>query len=185
MTHSTRTASHVSGTGQGNFGGLYFRRKFCWNRLGWNRSGTGRISVKAASAFYRHKNTQQMWKEKLWNNFVPPKISLFAWKVCHNRVLTGDVLYKRGIIPAACCVGCIVGKEETANHLLLECSIALNVWTYMSTVLSMDLLTFQDTVSKIKWAAQAFLHTTCTLVYLELQKWSNFGAPFWRGLEIP
>lgn len=98
------------------------------DELVWDGDVNGKMTMKLAYNFYRDRSVQQTWKRKLWNSFVSLKISIFVWKICNNRLLTGDVLFRRGLLPSSYCVGCIVGREETDNHLLLHCEIAHNVW---------------------------------------------------------
>ena len=56
----------------------------------------------------------------IWNRWVQPKISLFAWEAAWGKTLTLDLVQKRGWSLANRCFMCL-GNEETIDHLLLHC----------------------------------------------------------------
>ena len=56
----------------------------------------------------------------IWNVWVQPKISLFAWEAAWGKTLTLDLVQKRGWSLANRCFMCL-GNEETIDHLLLHC----------------------------------------------------------------
>ena len=54
-----------------------------------------------------------LWK-KLWNLNIPPKVRIFAWKMCMNALCE--------ICPAC-------GKEpESILYVLVKCEVAKRVW---------------------------------------------------------
>jgi len=60
-----------------------------------------------------------------WNNLVPSKLSLFAWRLLKNRHLTKHNLIHRGLHNSAsllCAERC--DMNETSNHLFFECPIS-------------------------------------------------------------
>lgn len=67
-----------------------------------------------------------MWKVK-----VPPKIKVFVWLIMRNSILTKDNLLRRGWSGDANCVFC--GKEESVDHLFLNCSVAKFLWGILQT----------------------------------------------------
>jgi ribonuclease HI len=67
-----------------------------------------------------------IWKG-LWKQKCIPKIDLFNWLLCHNRILTADNLMRKGFHgPSRCCL-CLENKEN-AQHIMLNCKFALEVW---------------------------------------------------------
>ena len=38
----------------------------------------------------------------IWKNLAPPKVQFFVWLVVNERVKTGELLLKRGILQNAC-----------------------------------------------------------------------------------
>ena len=56
----------------------------------------------------------------IWNGWVQPKISFFAWEAAWGKALTLDLVQKRGWSLANRCFMCFE-NEETIDHLLLHC----------------------------------------------------------------
>ena len=60
----------------------------------------------------------------IWHKQVPLKVSIMAWRLLHDRLLTKSNLLNRGILSpevANCSTTC--GQAETATHLLLHCTV--------------------------------------------------------------
>ena len=69
----------------------------------------------------------------IWSNWVPTKMSLFAWEASWGKVLTLDQIKKRGRALANRCFLC--GKdEETIDHLLLHCLVARLLWDLLLAI---------------------------------------------------
>jgi zinc-binding in reverse transcriptase len=64
-----------------------------------------------------------------WSVHVPLKIKLFMWLTHHKKILTKDVLSKRGWLGATQCRLC--AAEEIINHLFFQCSFVQDVWFWM------------------------------------------------------
>ncbi|KAL0383012.1 UNVERIFIED_CONTAM: hypothetical protein Scaly_0588500 [Sesamum calycinum] len=62
----------------------------------------------------------------LWKARVPPKIQLFAWKVCQEAIPVAINLKKRGVQVEAACGRCSSGEEDML-HVLLSCEFARQV----------------------------------------------------------
>ena len=62
-----------------------------------------------------------------WVGKVPTKIAFFAWEATWGKVLTLDMLQRRGWhLPNRCFLcGC---EEETINHILIHCTVAKGLW---------------------------------------------------------
>lgn len=56
-----------------------------------------------------------------------PKIDFFCWTLAHKNIITRDILRKCGMEGPSRCPLC-VSEEESANHLLLLCPFARDVW---------------------------------------------------------
>jgi hypothetical protein len=63
-----------------------------------------------------------MWK---WN--VPLKIKLFTWLLAENKILSWEILQRRGFSGPGICLLCKL-NVETTQHLFLDCDFAVEVW---------------------------------------------------------
>ncbi|GAU30513.1 hypothetical protein TSUD_18930 [Trifolium subterraneum] len=65
----------------------------------------------------------------IWHKQVPLKVSVLAWRLLRNRLLTKDNLVARNIIlpDASFCVGGC-GEPKTVNHLFLSCPAFAPLW---------------------------------------------------------
>jgi hypothetical protein len=69
-------------------------------------------------------------RDLIWHKQVSLKVSIFAWRVLRNRLLTKDNLVARDIIThdaQLCVTGC--GGIETTQHMFLSCP---NLATYLT-----------------------------------------------------
>ncbi|KAL0411164.1 UNVERIFIED_CONTAM: hypothetical protein Slati_3706100 [Sesamum latifolium] len=63
----------------------------------------------------------------IWSAQVPPKVRVFAWRVCRNGLPTVLNLERRGVYTQGVCAWC--GSEhEDIMHCLLRCSFPRQVW---------------------------------------------------------
>ncbi|CAI9300972.1 unnamed protein product [Lactuca saligna] len=67
-----------------------------------------------------------------WNNRVPKKVNILAWRVAHGRIPTRANLLKRGIGTNPMCILC-EQETETEEHLFLNCIISVEVWNSLKT----------------------------------------------------
>lgn len=64
----------------------------------------------------------------VWHKLVPAKVSIFAWRLLQDRILTRSNLVRHHVLQpndSMCVGGC--GNIETTNHLI-ECNLFTNVW---------------------------------------------------------
>ena len=68
-----------------------------------------------------------LWK-KLWHLNIPPKVCIFAWKMCMNVLPTFVNLQRRGVNLCDICPAC--GKELESNfHVFVKFEVARKVWS--------------------------------------------------------
>uniref|UniRef100_A0A2N9I206 Reverse transcriptase zinc-binding domain-containing protein n=1 Tax=Fagus sylvatica TaxID=28930 RepID=A0A2N9I206_FAGSY len=71
------------------------------------------------------------WKS-IWAIKAPPRVAFFVWTAARGSILTCDNLMRRGyMMVARCCMCCCDG--ETVAHLLLHCSLARMLWSFVFT----------------------------------------------------
>uniref|UniRef100_A0A2N9GEV9 TIR domain-containing protein n=1 Tax=Fagus sylvatica TaxID=28930 RepID=A0A2N9GEV9_FAGSY len=66
------------------------------------------------------------WKA-IWRVNAPRRVAFFMWTAAWGKILTCDNLMRRGYSMAGWCCMCRVGCE-TGDHLLIHCSLTLNLW---------------------------------------------------------
>ncbi len=92
----------------------------------WNSSGT--FSAKSAYNFLTFDGIDNRKCAFLWNLRIPLKIKIFQWLAFRYKLLTADLLAKRGWIGPSICSLCRTG-EENLDHLFFLCPFAKSVWT--------------------------------------------------------
>lgn len=83
------------------------------------------VSMKMALCKFRNGQIE-------WNNWVPPRISSFVWRLIQDRIATLPNLKKRNIInqeEAVYCRLCDENEEESTLHLFFMCNCASKVWS--------------------------------------------------------
>eukprot|EP00253_Pinus_taeda_P001840 PITA_01840 len=92
---------------------------------------------------------QGVWRIPTW-----PKINFFAWKLCHERILTYDILQRRGFHRPSICSLC-KENSETAAHSILECKFSKQIWLSFIHNLNPNFLMPCSTVELFSnWAAR-------------------------------
>jgi hypothetical protein len=97
----------------------------------WTRGdASGHISVKNVYVATKKKKWNFViggWRKAMWSWVCPLKIKLFTWLIVENKILTWEILQRRGFIGPSYCHLCKKSKETT-YHLFVECSFTLAVW---------------------------------------------------------
>lgn len=109
------------------------------DKLLWKHSSSGEYSVKNAynlllkdhlqdshSQLRPCQNPPEVWN-LIWKVNVPYKVSLFVWKLMHDRLPTLLSLKNKGIPTDSTCPMC-KEKEEYTSHLFLHCPFARACW---------------------------------------------------------
>ncbi|XP_076940458.1 uncharacterized protein LOC143609645 [Bidens hawaiensis] len=68
-----------------------------------------------------------------WNNWVPKKVVIHAWRVEMERIPVMVQLVKRGVMVTSAI--CPISEEdlESAEHLVVSCQFAQSVWCIISS----------------------------------------------------
>lgn len=70
----------------------------------------------------------------IWSAKVPPTAKIFAYLLLQDRVLTRDILRKRGIHTEMVCVNCANCPVESVLHLAFLCPFATAVMKLVSSI---------------------------------------------------
>ena len=90
------------------------------DKIWWVEAKNGTFSVKSLYASLETGSLVQFPASVVWNAWVPPKVSFFAWEATWGKVLTLDQLQKRGWSLVNRCCLCLA-HEESIDHILLHC----------------------------------------------------------------
>ena len=98
------------------------------DRVRWMDSKDGAFSIKSLYRALQPVSIASFPSKIIWNSYVQPKISFFAWEASWGRVLTLDRLQKRGWDLENRCFLCQM-CGESIDHLLLHCERTREVRT--------------------------------------------------------
>ncbi|CAN1805213.1 Putative ribonuclease H protein At1g65750 [Linum perenne] len=73
--------------------------------------------------------------KEIWSRLAPTKVQFFCWLVYRNRIATIDNLQRRGLALPNRCALCEM-EAESVNHLFIHCSFSSQVWSKLSSTLS-------------------------------------------------
>ncbi|CAN1285963.1 hypothetical protein LINPERPRIM_LOCUS19166, partial [Linum perenne] len=116
--------------------------------------------------------------EVIWNAGVPSKIACLSWKVYFGKVATIDNLQRKGFALANRCVLC-GSNAESVDHLFFSCVFASEVWTLISSKLSIHGPHPSSTVgfiqgwkglnclTKFQLAKKAIIHAVLWFIWIE------------------
>ncbi|KAL9677847.1 hypothetical protein QQ045_015683 [Rhodiola kirilowii] len=103
--------------------------------LEWCRSPTGTFTTKE---FHRVKSSPAHINNtmaNIWRPWLPPKLSVFLWKLRHRAVPLDDRVRQCGIALASMCRCCLRPDEESTAHLFFHSDAANRVWDVGRTLL--------------------------------------------------
>ena len=102
----------------------------------WKLSNNGCYSAKSAYMAQFISLTSSVMPTLVWKPWAPPKCKLFAWLVLQNRIWTADRLERRGWDNCGRCKLCN-RVQESAAHILFQCSFSSRVWIVVKSWLGM------------------------------------------------
>lgn len=110
------------------------------DRLTWELSITGIYSAKSCyHSLVRIGKTEWQF-DYTWRLKIPPTVQLFAFLLLKGKILTHDVLLRRGISCDLRCVTCQFCRFETAMHLMFQCEYAARMWRCLAAMVGCRLL---------------------------------------------
>ena len=113
----------------------------------WNASGEY-----SAASFYKLLVSagRIRWNYmEIWRAAAPSKVKIFTHLLLKDKILTREVLRRRGLQVAENCVMCDEGALETAHHLFFQCANAVGVWEHFSGI-KKNMHTMHDTWEESK-----------------------------------
>lgn len=99
----------------------------------WSDTNDGRFSFKSAYNLLRNRGYRRQPLKKIWGQFIPPRVSLFCWRILHMAIPVDSSIKACGISGPSKCVCCPNRhQEESLNHLFLESQWAKDLWGHFS-----------------------------------------------------
>ncbi|XP_076888484.1 uncharacterized protein LOC143538932 [Bidens hawaiensis] len=96
--------------------------------VGWELDGVGGFSVSSLKDRLKDVRFAVPNYTITWNNWVPGKVGILAWRAELNRVPVLSILYKRNIIDGSLDCPACGESEETTEHFFVSCGLAQEVW---------------------------------------------------------
>jgi hypothetical protein len=100
------------------------------DRLRWRLKGDGVFDIRSYYSALRGSQPVTFPWKAIWGVRVPRRVAFFTWSAVWGRILTADNLMRRGYHLAGRCYMCCC-EGETIGHLLLHCSKAMGLWSYV------------------------------------------------------
>ncbi len=100
------------------------------DRVTWRWDINGCFTVRSAYSFLVFDGLDTTKINHLWSIRVPPKLKIFLWLAARYRILTADLLSRKGWIgPSICCL--CGGDAESLDHIFFLCQYAIEVWSWV------------------------------------------------------
>lgn len=100
------------------------------DKLIWEPSPTGKFSFSSGYHLIRRRHSDCDWVTVIWQHFIPPRQSILAWRLFHDKLPTEDALQRRGIFLASICL--CRNSEESIAHLFFGCRISRQLWRWLT-----------------------------------------------------
>ncbi|MFS7926582.1 putative reverse transcriptase zinc-binding domain-containing protein [Helianthus anomalus] len=102
------------------------------DRTSWNYDEAGEFRVSSLKEIISTHNRVRPSRVFEWNNWVPKKVAIVAWRAEMERLPTKCALSNRNIaLQNRICPLC-GNYEETSNHLFVACHFAQIIWQYIA-----------------------------------------------------
>ena len=108
--------------------------------LEWRWDKSGKYTSSSAYGILTGGGMTKWPFPKIWKCKVPPTVRIFAYLMLQGKVLTRDVLRRRGIQVERKCVLCSNCPVESGLHLFYLCPYTVEVWFHISNNLNIALI---------------------------------------------
>ena len=108
------------------------------DKLIWMLSSSGLFSMQSAAVKLHFNCKKSRYARLLWSSLLPPKVSLFLWRVSWNGVAMDTNVHSKSIILVSKCNCCYQGQVETLEHLLFSSELASSLWCFFGGLLQVE-----------------------------------------------
>lgn len=96
-------------------------------------NGSGLFNLKKFREYISVTHVKEVWGKKIWQEWIPEKITLFIWRLILNFLPVESNIKKLGINVVSRCV-CCNHAEETPEHLFFKGDWAETLWRMLSGI---------------------------------------------------
>lgn len=153
----------------------------------WSFTSSGLYSVQSLYDVVNFRGIVPLHSPSIWGICIPPRVQVFLWLLCNNKLLTRDNLGKRKKLDDASCIFC--AEPESISHLFFECCVATKVWEACSEFLPNPV--GSDFLSVARWwisnNKHAVLNTCISAILCNLWNVRNaicFQGLVWSGVKM-
>ncbi|KAL9691774.1 hypothetical protein QQ045_012200 [Rhodiola kirilowii] len=100
------------------------------DRIIWTGSSNGVFSLKSFRRSIQTHSPVLSWTKALWCSWLPPKVTLFMWRLFLGALPTDNRLTSLGL-PIVSRYPCCLSAVETINHLFFEGDWGKALWDYL------------------------------------------------------
>ena len=115
--------------------------------VSWKGGRNDQFRVKEAYSLLANPIDTVFPKSCIWVDRVPTKVAFFARKATWGKVLTLNMLQKRGWQLPNCCFLCGC-EEKSVNHILIHCIVVRVLWDIVLGLLGVKWV-FPETVKEV------------------------------------
>ncbi|XP_058099839.1 uncharacterized protein LOC131244213 [Magnolia sinica] len=153
----------------------------------------GDFSVKSAWDVRRAIAPKKDWARWVWHGNLPPKISLFIWKILYNAIPMEKTVQSRGVSLASKC-GCCRDDfdqgpaEESVSHLFLFGQQASSVWEFFGVQAGISIMHASTVEARIRQWRRACADRSgtsvtmlLTLAFILWEMWKSRNGAVYDG----
>ena len=98
------------------------------DKVCWKLEHSGKFTTRSMYRFITYAGVTDVQMMEIWKAKIPLKVQIFLWMAWHDRIQTVQQL-RRNWDKAQVCKFC--GQEESVDHLLFKCPVAVAIWCWV------------------------------------------------------
>ena len=129
----------------------------------WLWENSGIYSAKSAYEMLSGGGIIKWHFNFVWGLKIPQSVKLFVYFLLQGKLLTRDVLAKRGMFFGLQCPLCMNCPRESILHIIYLCSVAVEVWFHTHQILGFKIFKPAGTITEV-WQASWLLAKTSSTI---------------------
>lgn len=97
------------------------------------------------------KGVQCQYQKQLWKLKILMKVRIFVWLLLNDKLLTREILTRRGCVVHIECVTCVADILEIRDYLFWQCQLAKRFWRGLLASVNLTVLTNTTSVRDAWW----------------------------------